>query len=388
MPTNEGAGRRPLHVALVAEAAGGGVGVHVADLIRGLSAAGVAVHAILPSGERLDPSIFDSRVLDCCAGVLHVPMRQAPAMSDALSWLRIYRQLLRIRPDIVHSHSSKAGVLARACRGPWRQIYTPHAFYTLNPSLSQAKRRLFGGIEGALGRHFCDRVVAVSQCEATHAHEDLRMPASRVATIPNGVPGFSMLKRAAAQQSLGLDPTRFTAAFVGRFAYQKGLDRLMRVADLLQARTGRAIDIAVVGEGDFESSAARPISRLPANVRLLGPVRAARRYFSAFDALVLPSRYEGMPYVYLEAMSAGLPIVTTRVAGAEELVEREQIGLVVANTDDPRPLAWALRRLCKDATLRRSFRQNCVAATQRYTVDLMVRRTLALYHAVMHGEAK
>ncbi|RZT42331.1 glycosyltransferase family 4 protein [Cupriavidus agavae] len=372
-----------LRVALVAEAVSGGVAMHVADLIRGLSAGGVAAHLVVPAGERLDRSIFDDSVLDRCASIGQVPMPHRIGWRDPLAWLAVYRQLLRIRPDIVHSHSSKAGVLARCCRGPWRQVYTPHALYTLNPALSPLRRRVIGGIERLLGNHACDRLVAVSGAEASHAHEALRIARQRITTIPNGVPSFDTLPRAEARRTLGIDPDRFVVGFIGRLVYQKGLDRLIGVADLLRGRLGCPAQIAVIGQGDFAAVAGCPADAVPPNVRLVGAVAQARRYLGAFDALLLPSRYEGLPYVYLEAMQAGVPIVTTAVAGASELVDAEEIGLVVTNTDDPWPLASALARVHDDAALRERLRRNCAAAAQRHSVEAMVHRVMRLYHDLM-----
>nr|WP_315597813.1 glycosyltransferase [uncultured Cupriavidus sp.] len=384
-------GKARLRVVIVAEAAAGGVATHLADLVRGLAAMDQHVHLILPESERLDTAKIGSDVQACCASVSLVPMQQRIGWRDALAWLCIYRLLWRIRPDIVHSHSSKAGALARGCIGPWRQVYTPHALYTLDPSLSAARRRVFGGVEALLGRLRSHRLIAVSHAEARHANEALGIPRARITTIHNGVSDDARhvrLTRVAARRALGLHPTQWVVGFVGRFAYQKGVDRLVRVAELLYRRFGPSLEIAVVGIGDFAAAAGMPAHCLPANLRLIGKVDHASACFPAFDALLLPSRYEGFPYVYLEAMAAQVPIVTTRVAGANELVDGEQIGLVVINNDDPRPLADALERLLRNEALRQRMRRNCADAAGRYAVDTMVQRTAQVYHEVVNGEPR
>ncbi|XQU73565.1 Glycosyltransferase family 1 protein [Cupriavidus sp. H18C2] len=373
----------PLNVMIVAEAAAGGVATHLADLVRGLAALGEHVHLAVPAGDRLDPAVIDASVRHCCASVTCLPMPRRIGWRDVPAWWNLSRLLARVRPDIVHSHSSKAGVLARACRGPWRQVYTPHALYTLNPSLSRLQRRVFGGVEALLGRHRTDRLIAVSQTEARHAQESLGIPSSRIVTIPNGVQPVCLLGRDAARAALGLHPTRFMVGFVGRFAHQKGLDRLVRVAELLQADVGGALEFALIGTGDLQAAAGRPVERLPANVRVIGRVDHARKYLSAFDVLLVPSRYEGFPYVYLEAMAAGLPIVTARVAGASELVDAEQIGLVVVNQDDPQAMAGAVRTLYANAALRGRLASRCAAALGRYTAQAMVARTAAVYRQLV-----
>ncbi|QRR07597.1 glycosyltransferase family 4 protein [Burkholderia sp. MS455] len=377
--------RRPLRVALVVEAAGGGVGVHLADLIEGLAEAGVELHLIAPTSERFDSNILTLRTVGRCASFVRLPMERAVSWRDARAYAHLFRHLSRIAPDIVHSHSSKAGALARACRGSWRHVYTPHALYTLNPQLTRGQRLLYGGIERVLGTCLTDRLIAVSIDEAYHARYALKLPLGLTTVIHNGIRDFARLPRSAARKALGLSPKGFTVCFVGRFSFQKGLDRLMAASDLLAQRYGDAIEIAVIGSGDLAQAAARSEAAYPPNLRLLGELPDARRYFGAFDLLALPSRYEGFPYVYLEAMAARLPIVTTQVAGAAELVMAERIGVVVANNDAPGPLADAIGALHEDHHTLTRLSTNCALAIERFSAARMVRRTLSVYHETVYG---
>ncbi|HEY4351818.1 MAG TPA: glycosyltransferase family 4 protein, partial [Paraburkholderia sp.] len=172
-----------LRVALVVEAAGGGVAVHLVDLIDGLAANGVEVHLIAPRGPRFDATILNADVLARCASVTRVPMQRSVSWRDMVAFVHVFLALARIKPHIVHAHSSKAGVLARLCFGAWKQVYTPHAVYTLNPYLARNARRFYGAIESRLGRAFSDRIIAVSEDEASHLHNDLRIPVKRISTI-------------------------------------------------------------------------------------------------------------------------------------------------------------------------------------------------------------
>ncbi|WP_341317179.1 glycosyltransferase [Paraburkholderia sp. IMGN_8] len=373
---------RALRVALVVEAAGGGVAVHVADLIQGLISRGVEVHLIAPLGERLDTSILTDRIVGQCASFACVPMQRDVSWRDAIAFFHVFRRLMAIQPDIVHSHSSKAGVLARACVGTWKQIYTPHAFYTLNPYLARGKKRFYGAMERLFGTLRTDRLIAVSTDEARHANDALGLPEQITTIIHNGASVFELLPREEARQALCLDPDAFTVGFVGRFEFQKGVDRLVGVAEVLQERFGDQIRIAVIGMGDVERAAGRSVDRLPSNMHLLGKVVNARRYFPAFDLFVMPSRYEGFPYVYLEAMVAHLPVVTTRVAGADELIAAQQIGLVVDNVDDPSHIADAVGRLFGDQALRTQMSANCGRVMAHFSAAEMVGRTLDVYHDV------
>ncbi|HEV3106193.1 MAG TPA: glycosyltransferase [Trinickia sp.] len=380
-----GAAPRPLRVALVVEAAGGGVAVHLADLIEGLATRDVEVHLIAPEGSRFDAEILTEDIVRRCASVARIPMLRAVSWRDALAFFHVFRELVRIDPDIVHSHSSKAGVLARACLGRWRQVYTPHAFYTLNPYLARGARRFYRTIEQWFGRLRTHRLIAVSNDEAAHARNELSLPDHLTTIVHNGVPAFPLLPRAHARQALGLAYEGFTVGFVGRFSFQKGVDRLVAAAKLLEVRFGTRIEIALIGIGDIEAASGVAARDLPRNVRLVGKQPDARRYFAAFDLFVLPSRYEGFPYVYLEAMSARLPVVTTRVAGSDELVAAERIGVVVENADDALPLAEAISALFQDDALRGRLSENCSRAIRRFSAARMVQRTLDVYYDVVEG---
>lgn len=370
---------QPLRVALVVEAAGGGVAVHLVDLIRGLIRCGAEVHLVAAPGPRFDSSILTGDVQALCASVAWVPMQRSVSWRDMVSFVHVFRALAKIRPDVVHAHSSKAGVLARICFGPWRKVYTPHAVYTLNPYLEAGARRFYGSIERLFGCWFTDRIVAVSDDEAHHLRRDLRIPEHKVTTIYNGVPTFHRADRDAARNMLGLDPDACVVGVVGRLEFQKGIDRLVAIARRLERTMGRQVQIALIGAGDIEQVTGVPVTQLPSNIHLAGRVVDARRHFSAFDIFALPSRYEGFPYVYLEAMAAGLPIVTTRVAGADALVREWGIGVVVDNDDDVTQFTEAIEMLLQRQDLRREMSANCAIAAQRFSAQEMVARTVVVY---------
>jgi len=381
-PAAGGVIRRRLSVAIVVEAAAGGVAVHLADLIPGIAARGVDVHLIAPENdERFDSQSLNAACLSSCRSVTRIPMRRNVGIRDVSSFAKLFWTLARIRPDIVHAHSSKAGVLARACLGPWRRIYTPHAVYTLNPALGRTSRRIYGAIEHVFGRWLTDRIIAVSEDEARHLEEQLKIPRERIATIWNGVPPFARLNREDARRQLGLREDAFVVGMVGRFAIQKGVDRMVAIA----RQTGERVQFVCIGSGDFFAASGVAADALPSNLRVVGAVPNARQLFEAFDVLALPSRYEGFPYVYLEAVAAGVPIVSTRVAGADELVTAHGTGVVVENNDDLTAFAHVLLTLASDTSRLTHLRSNCAAAAVHITAERMVDQTLALYRRCSAG---
>ncbi|KAG8150849.1 glycosyltransferase family 4 protein [Burkholderia catarinensis] len=376
----------PLRVALVVEAAGGGVAVHLTDLIAGLRArSNVEIHLIAPLGERFDDAML-AGAAGQCDGFHRLPLRREVGLHDLRGALALRRLLRRLRPDIVHSHSSKAGALARLCQGPWKQVYTPHAVYTLNPTLSPAKRMFYGSIERVLGNACSDAVIAVSQDEADHLHA-LGIARQRIRLVENGVTPPRLLAGRAARAALGLAENTFVVGFVGRFDHQKGVDRLVRVARLLDRRYGNRLQVVAIGSGDFGRAAGDEARDLPMNLHVAGRVDDARRYFSAFDLLALPSRYEGFPYVCLEAVAAHVPMVATQVSGATELIAGHRVGLTVPNHDDPTAFAAMVGRLVDHPAAYGLMREQCTRAYPHFSADAMVDRTLAVYRDLLKEHA-
>lgn len=376
----------PLRLALVVEAAGGGVAVHLTDLIAGLRArANTEIHLIAPLGERFDGAML-SGALAQCTSFHRLPLRREIGPRDVHGLFSLRSLLHRLRPDIVHSHSSKAGALARLCRGPWKQVYTPHAVYTLNPTLSAAKRAFYGRIERVLGNACSDAVIAVSQDEADHLHA-LGIARDRIRLVENGVTPPRLLSGQAARIALGLADDTFVVGFVGRFDHQKGVDRLVRIARLLDDRYGKRLQVVAIGSGDFDRAAGDEARDLPANLRIAGRIDEARRYFSAFDLLALPSRYEGFPYVCLEAVAARVPMVATQVSGATELIAEHRTGLIVPNSDAPDVFASVVGRLVEHPAAHRLMRDQCARAYPHFSADAMVDRTLAVYRDLLQEKA-
>lgn len=326
---------RGLRIALVTEAAGGGVAVHLADLVRELAELrqeNHEVHLVLPEGDRLDRSIISLETLSACASVSYLKVSRGASPKDFRAWLQLRKILKAIDPDVVHSHSSKAGVLARMCRGPWKQVYTPHAVYTLNPYISRISRLLFGGIECIFGRFFSDQIIAVSTSEMHHFQKFLKVPSEKVCVVFNGIGEVESIERHLSRSILGLSESAdLIVGFVGRFEHQKGIDRLMRIAKAVHEQVGSRVLFALVG--DSTTADRRDLVNLPSNVRLLGKLPAARNYFKAFDLLLVPSRYEGFPYVYLEAMASHVPVLASNVAGTDDIVINFGMGVSFENSD-------------------------------------------------------
>jgi glycosyltransferase involved in cell wall biosynthesis len=369
---------RPLRVLLVVESSGGGTGRHVLDLAEAFVARGVDVHLIY-SPPRAD-AIFLERV-KAIAGLraTQVAMRTAPHPGDLGVVWRVRRYMKAWGPfDLIHGHSSKGGAIARLAALGTRTgaVYTLHGLIMMDPGLPRWKWLFYLSIELTLSLR-TRRIIAVSPEESRGAVR-VGLGSSRVVTIPNGIGVMRVTPREAARRAMGVPPGAIVVGYVGRLVDQKAPDVLIR-AFAAAANKVPSLRLAMVGAGPLDEPM-RELSRalgVAERVVWLGE-RDARDVFAGFDMFALSSRKEGLPYVVLEALVMGLPVVATSSAGVELLVTTGENGAVVAPGDD---VAFG-RALAETAADRERMRRYGVVSRERaarLTVGAMAERTLAVY---------
>ena len=363
----------------VTEATSQGVGLHVTDLCRELAQRGHEIHLIY-SPVRMD-SKFARGLNLLLPGVRKVPcpLHRKPHPRDlhALNLMRNY--LKQHGPfDILHGHSSKGGALVRLAGWgqPGAKVYTPNAFITQNPLLSLPERWLYSASERILAC-LTDAIIVVSPEELSHARE-IGLSAT-LFYVPNGIKPPHLPTGLEVRHRLGLGSDDLLVGFVGRLETQKAPDVLLRAFASLLEKRPKGQKLLIVGDGSLKESLVKLAVELEisAQVRWLGAV-SGLEHMPAFDLLVLPSFYEGMPYVLVEALFAGLPIVATAVAGTKLTVQPGVNGLLVP-PGNPQALALAIAELLQDPDRRRSFGQASLKKSREFTVELMVSRTLAHY---------
>ncbi|MEU6862697.1 glycosyltransferase [Streptomyces sp. NPDC046876] len=361
----------------------GGVARVVVDLVRAQSAAGLRPVVGCPRGGRL---AADARA----AGAEVLPWRagRAPGPDLAAEVLGARRVIRRVRPDVLHAHSAKAGLAGRlAARGRVPTVFQPHAW----------SFDAVGGATAALalrwerfGVRWADRVLCVSEAERRVGEAE--GIAAHWSVIRNGVdldhyrPGGPdrAADRAAARTELPL-PAAFLgdgplAVCVGRLCQQKGQDILLRawrevLGNLPEAR------LALVGDGPDTERLRRSA---PPGVLFAGATPDIRPWLRAADLVVLPSRWEGMALAPLEAMACGRPVLVSDVSGARESLPPGQGRLCLVPPEDPTALAKALGRLLAEPRLLAELGEQ---AQQHARTDFDVRRTTdavtGLYHELL-----
>ncbi len=348
----------PDRVLIVSQATVDGVAICVRDLIQAAVSNGYEPTVACPPGGDLL-----TWAQQCQARWVRIDMRRAPHPSDILAVLRI-RRLVR-EHALVHLHSSKAGAVGRlalASLGRRRppSVFTPHGWSWLVGGRLEPAYRLFERFMLPL----TTAVVAVSAEERSHGLAVLGPRAARIRVIPNGVD----VGRFRPDGPLAERPDGPLVVSVGRLCHARGPD--LAVAALALMRTPAA-RLRLVGDGEDRAALEMQVRALglAARVELTGFRQDPAPDFRAADVVIVPSRYDGMALVLLEAMACGAAVVATRVAGSSALAGA---GVLVA-PEDPGALAGAVDALLADPD-RRS--QLGLAARQRAVERYSLRRSL------------
>jgi len=345
-------------VLMITQATVDGVAVCVRDLVRMAVDSGYDVTVACPSTGDLAAWVTEG-------GAVWEPleMRRSPHPGDILAMARA-RRLVRSHA-LVHLHSSKAGALGRlalASLGRRRppSVFTPHGWSWLVGGWLAPAYRLIERIMIPV----TTAVVAVSDEERLHGQAVLGSRAARIEVNPNGVDVSRFCPQGPAASRAG-DPL---VVCVGRLCHARAPD--VAVAALALMRT-RGVRLRLVGDGEHRAAIETQISALglDGRVELVGIRADTAPELRAADVVVVPSRYDGMALVLLEAMACGAAIVATRVPGSSAL---GAAGVLVP-VEDPRSLAREVDALLADPDRRRSLG---FAARQRVVEQYSLQRSL------------
>ncbi|MGE3818751.1 MAG: glycosyltransferase [Isosphaeraceae bacterium] len=236
----------------------------------------------------------------------------------------------------------------------------------------------------------CDKVVGNSEAVVAF-YRAAGLPEEKLATIHSGIDDVppAGVDPAAVRAEFGWRPDAPMILFAGRLVEQKGVDVLIDALDLLQ-HVWPELRTLIVGDGPMRDTLVETAQAydLDARLRFTGHREDVPRLLAASDLLVLPSRYEGLPNVVLEAMRFGKPVVATAAPGTTELVVDGQTGMLVP-LDDPRALAQAIRTVLGDPGLRRAMGDAGLARVQaHFRVDAMVTKFAELYESLAAGKGR
>src|SRR6266545_1446428 len=375
-------GQDRLRIVHVVRAPIGGIFRHVVDLAAAQAEAGHEVGIVC---DALAGGAFEQQTIDAISsklalGAKRFPMRRQVSLSDLLAARNVLCHLVALEPDVIHSHGAKGGVYGRLIgtwlgrKRPIARIYSPHGG-SLHYEPRSLEGRIYFTIERAL-QYLTDALVHVSKYEADTYRSKVGAPRCQTHVIRNGLRADEFVPVIPAGDARDL-------LYLGMLRDLKGLDVFIHALAKLERGYGRKVHAHVVGQAD-------DLLRYQGLARALGIAdqvafhqpKPTREAFAMARAIVVPSRAESMPYVVLEAIAAGLPIVATHVGGIPEIFGPHAHELVPPGDADA--LAAAIADLLDDparakgdAEARREW------VRPRFNIELMQGQIGKLYQDIL-----
>jgi D-inositol-3-phosphate glycosyltransferase len=386
----------------------GGMNVYVRELTRQLGKMGIQVDVFTRSQDEHVPHVLHD--LGYGNRVVHIPAGpETPRPKQELAgYLPVFTKGIlefaenkNLKYDIIHSHYWMSGIVGRELKKTWN-IPVIHMFHTLglmkqrvarSPEEAEGEYRILGEREVL---KIADRIVAATQAELAQLQWLYQADARKIVIIPPGVDvsRFYPISADEAKEFIGAPPCEHMLLYVGRIEPLKGIDTLIKALALMR-QNGVYVCLSVIG-GEMENGAEdvnAEMTRLKsmreeAGVNDLVTFLGQRSqdtlpyYYSAAEAVVVPSFYESFGMVALEAMACGRPVVASQVGGLAFLVQDGITGFTVP-VDDPQALAERLTELIQDAKLRQKMGAQAAAIAHDFGWDRIASQILALYDNVL-----
>ena len=330
------------------------------------------------------------------------------SLKDVVSLYKIFHEIRRYKPDIIHTHTAKAGTVGRVAAfiykwmtlgtlvGRPNKVKVVHTFHghVFHSYYGTLKTRVFLVIERVLAAVATDRIVVISSQQMNEIHTRFGVGRkSQFVVIPLGIElealKSSSQKRDAARAIFGAKPAEIVVGFTGRLTVIKNISLLLRSAK--ECANEANFRFVIVGDGSLRSELEVLAETLGVteNIMFLGNREDVSELLPGFDIIALTSRNEGTPLSLIEAMAAGVPVISTAVGGVVDIVggvieqfkgfDQCERGIAV-NEQTPEFFAKGLIFLAKNERLRESFSISGVEYTRsNYSVERLTSDISSLY---------
>ena len=350
---------------------------------------------VITLAKTLDPTRFDAAVL-CLrdrgefaaqlesVGVPVITLGHSGGRADYLRFRKVAAILRDWHADVVHSHNTEAfidgGLGALLARSPVL-VHTDHA-----RSFPDKLRYM---VAEHLLSYAADSVVGVSDHTVSNLHRYERIRRRKLVTVRNGIEGERFSRRinvSAKRRELGLEPEAPVIGFAGRLTEQKGLAFLLEALARV-VKDVPAVTLLIAGDGPLHE----PLTVLSTSlglerrIQFLGVRHDIADLLQIMDVCVLPSIWEGLPMIILEAMASGCPVVASDVGGVANAVRHGVTGSLVPPRDAA-SLAAAIRELLVDGALRTRYAEAARHTFEnQFSARAMARQYEALYLSHLNG---
>ncbi len=376
-------------VRIIARLNVGGPARHVVWLTQAFQTnefSSILLAGTVPAGEE-DMSYFAAET--AVAPVYIEAMSRELSPKDIVSLWKIFRLLIREKPDVIHTHTAKAGTVGRVAGflyrwltwrtllGKPRRVRVVHTFHghVFHSYYGAAKTRIFLLIERTLAKFATDRIVVISEQQFAEIHEKFGVGRkNQFQIIPLGIDLETFAgwraKRRFLREEIGALPGEIVVGLVGRLTEVKNHALFLRIVKIHHEQTNAPkLKFVVIGDGHLRSDLEREAASLGVSdsIIFLGNRNDADVFYAGLDVVALTSLNEGTPLSLIEAMANEKSVISTAVGGVVDLLgdvtegeedfEIRERGISVAS-NDAQGFYAGLMRLIADENLRRNLGEN------------------------------
>jgi glycosyltransferase involved in cell wall biosynthesis len=359
----------------------GGIFRHVRDLTEAQVAAGHSVGIVCDSttGGAFEEKLFEGMRHLLALGVQRTPMQRHIGPGDIASAWRTFKIVKELQPNVIHGHGAKGGTYARlfgsllrVSRSRVARLYSPHGG-SLHYDENTLTGKLFFTLERSMAR-FTDCLLFVSDYERQAYRKKVGEPPIPNVLVYNGV-------RPAEFEPVADDPDAADLLYIGMMRDLKGPDIFIDALAKAEAALGRRLTAVMVGAGEDLQRYKAQVQRLGLadRVRFLPPM-PARQAFALARLVVVPSRAEAMPYIVLETLAAGKPMIASAVGGIPEILGPGSPALV-----DPMPdsVSEKMRQALADLSAYKRLMPDLATLKARFGADVMAGEVEQAYFAAL-----
>jgi glycosyltransferase involved in cell wall biosynthesis len=348
----------------------GGTAQWLNYLVKGLETNGIGV--VLVTGNTVHPEVEDEWLPEHEFRRIKTLSKRLSFKEDLLSFLEIRKLILELKPDVLNTHTSKAGVLGRLAVYTIRKTRRPYIVHTFHGHLLYG---YFGGMGSwivtlieLLISKFTDHFIVSGQRVAEELQQAKVISKDNFTCVTPGLPGREFPSRETSRREFDLNESDFVVGWLGRLTDIKDPGMLLEIATRLPDFT-----FSVGGEGELYNSLSLAA---PTNVRMLGWVKQDL-FWSSCDIAILTSKNEAQPYSLIEAIHAGKPIVARNVGSVQDVLSHGKYGLLFDNVEE----AVACLKIIRGDSQQLEVMSEAAkwAALKDFSLDSFVKAHIAVY---------
>ena len=343
----------------------GGTARYVSELVEAIPDSKLAT-GFVQGSEVEDPSVSQLPVIR----INHLG-RKISLVNDYKAWRELREVVRECKPEIIHTHTFKAGLIGRLVRGKHKHIHTFHGHLFEDRSFSGLEKKIITLIEKWLAPR-ADVLISVGHNVGKELREEGIGVGQKWVSIAPGVEALTLLEQSDARKSIGVNESEMLIGWMARMTSVKNPNLLLQVASRLPD-----VQFVMAGGGDLLETIK---SNAPENVKVIGWADSAT-FWSAVDIAISTSDNEGMPVALIEAQLAGLPVIATNVGSNSEVIQDEVTGLIASRSVDA--LVGAVNRFTSlPSLIRTQGDKGRVRASKEFSLEKMIRSHADLYREV------